>query len=526
MKKRSFIIRYEQWLEEFEDRPGWSEKKEISVKVTSDALTSGWLAEFDQPIDYLLLTVISLHVRPMTLEDIEELKPFGLATQKDVGRLFTYVTNETLAAKLKKDPKTIAVSAYRLAEKKFLVVRSLPEASDRIRIGGKFKGNKIYILSGDIAIKKEVEDRLESHHTQKMDVVGDHHTQNLDVVKPESASTTPNISTHHTQSFPTNIEDDLKEDEGEDRPAPIVDTEGTTEAIRALFAEVTQKAEYELTPGDLKAVIRLSKLQATLDEVRQGIHDVLDSGKKPKTFAYCAPQVEKICQHRLTERHQPNAKPTTPRPTTAGQSEAATDTRQPNTTQPTTETIPAELQTSVDIFKKLTGNTPTSEQIGVMKSLALLADKAAGKTGETGAQWLYAALNECLFREGIRSPLRYAATTIRNRVAAPAAPPKKNGNGNDNGDHDSPSASTHTDSPEVALYRSVTGFAPRPDQVEALVEKLSGKSWDKKYLLTFWREWCARDHKRHNLGWLDWAQDGRIPKPAQRSDRKKTVNLS
>ena len=48
MKKRSFIIRYEQWLEEFEDRPGWSEKKEISVKVTSDALTSRWLAEFDQ----------------------------------------------------------------------------------------------------------------------------------------------------------------------------------------------------------------------------------------------------------------------------------------------------------------------------------------------------------------------------------------------------------------------------------------------------------------------------------------------
>jgi len=78
----------------------------------------------------------------------------------------------------------------------------------------------------------------------------------------------------------------------------------------------------------------------------------------------------------------------------------------------------------------------------------------------------------------------------------------------------------------VALYRSVTGFAPRPDQVEALVEKLSGKSWDKKYLLTFWREWCARDHKRHNIGWLDWAQDGRISKPAQRSDRKKTVNLS
>ena len=514
MKKRSFIIRYEQWLEEFEDRPGWSEKKEISVKVTSDALTSRWLAEFDQPLDYLVLTVIGLHARPMTLDDVEEFKQFGLVTQQDVGRLFTYVTNETLAIELNKDRKTIAASTYRLAERGILVVRSLPkpEASDQIRSRGKFRGNKIYILSGDIAIKKEVEERAETHRVQF-----------LDTVKPESASIVPKNWTHRVESFPTNIDDDLKEDEGEDRPAPIFDTEDYPETIRAIFAELTQKADYELTPGDLKAITRLSKLHTTLDEVRQGIHDILDSGKKPKTFAYCAPQVETICQNRPTERHHPNAKPTTPRPTTAGQSETATDTRQPNTTQPTTETIPAELQTSVDIFKQLTGNTPTSEQIGVMKSLALLADKAAGKTGETGAQWLYAALYECSIRDGIRYPLRYAATTIRNRVSTPTSP-KKNGNGN--GDRDSSSTSEHTAAPEVALYRSVTGFAPRPDQVDALVEKLSGKSWDKKYLLTFWREWCARDHKRHNIGWLDWAQDGRIPKPAQRSDRKKTVNLS
>ena len=385
---------------------------------------------------------------------------------------------------------------------------------------------KFTSLSGDIAIKRSPKNALRISHTKNgcgrrsTPKYGCGETSNVHHIQ---------YFPHHTQSFPTNIDDDLKEDEGEDRPAPIFDTEDTAEAIRSLFAEVTRKAEYELTPGDLKAITRLSKLHATLDEVRQGIRDILDAGKKPKTFAYCAPQVETVCNNRSTERHPPNAKPYLPLillgeiTTSAGQTEAATDTRQPNTTQPTTDAIPEELKTSVDIFKQLTGNAPTSEQMGLMKSLVSLADEAARKIGETGAQWLYAALNECSYREGIRYPLRYAATTIRNRVATP---PKKNGNGNDNGDHDSSPSSAHTDSPEVALYRSVTGFAPRPDQVDALVEKLSGKSWDKKYLLTFWREWCARDHKRHNIGWLEWAQDGRIPKQAQRSDRKKTVNLS
>ena len=338
----------------------------------------------------------------------------------------------------------------------------------------------------------------------------------------------PTLTNSHGRGVPTLTksnghlkDDDLKDDEGEDRPAHIFDTDEDAEAIRALFAKATQKANYELTAGDLKAITRLSKLGATLDEVRQGITAILNSGKKPKTFAYCAPHVETLCKNRLTEPRQPNAKPTPPQPTSAWQAEAATEPRQPNTTQPTTVTIPEELQASVDIFKRLTGNNPTTEQIAVMESLASLADEAARKIGETGAQWLYAALNECSYREGIRSPLRYAATTIRNRVSAPA-PPKKNGNGSSD---PTPSAA-NDELPEVEIYRYVTGFAPRSDQVDSLVEKFSGTTWNKKYLLPFWREWCARDHKRHNLGWLDWAQAGRIPKPAQRAERKKTVRLT
>jgi len=513
MKRRSFVIRYEQWLEEFEDRPGWSEKKEISVKITSDALTSGWLAEFDQPIDYLVLTVIGLHARPMTMDDIDVLRAFNLATNKDVGRLFTYVTDETLAIELAKDRKTIAAATYRLAHKGVVTVRSLPKplASEQIRIGGKFRGNKIYILSGEMAIKKEVEERAELARVEKTDTVHRHRVEKLDTVKPATLPAVSNFSPARVQSLRTNIDDDPQEEEGEDRPTLLPNTEDYAEAIRALFAEVVHKPGYELTPGDLKAITRLHKLDATLDEVRAGIGDVLDAGKKPKTFAYCAPQVEAICQQRLTEVRQPQAKPKMPQPPTDGQTDTATDAL--------TETIPVELTSSVEIFEQLTGTPPTAEQLGVMKSLVSLADEAAHQIGETGAQWLYAALYECSIRDGIRYPLRYAATTIRNRVASP---PKKNGNGQ--GDHSSPLAST--DAPEVALYRSVTGFAPRPDQVEALVEQLSGKSWDKKYLLTFWREWCARDHKRHNLGWLDWAQSGRIPKAAQRNDRKKTVNLN
>ncbi len=53
MKTRVFIVHYEQTLSEDSDASGWSEHREISVRLTSDALTSGWLQRFSRnPIDY------------------------------------------------------------------------------------------------------------------------------------------------------------------------------------------------------------------------------------------------------------------------------------------------------------------------------------------------------------------------------------------------------------------------------------------------------------------------------------------
>ncbi len=116
-KRRAFIIQYEQSLGEEADpaKPGWSEHKEISVRVTSDALTGGWIQQFGKhPIDYLLLNVIALHARPLTDGDIEMLRPFGLATSRDLGKLFAYITDTGLADILRVDRKTVAASTQQL----------------------------------------------------------------------------------------------------------------------------------------------------------------------------------------------------------------------------------------------------------------------------------------------------------------------------------------------------------------------------------------------------------------------------
>ncbi len=127
-KRRAFIIQYEQSLGEEADpaKPGWSEHKEISVRVTSDALTGGWIQQFGEyPIDYLVLNIISLHARPLADDDIALLKPFRLVTERDRGRLFAYITDLAIADILGKDRRAVGRATKRLAVNGHLTVRAL-----------------------------------------------------------------------------------------------------------------------------------------------------------------------------------------------------------------------------------------------------------------------------------------------------------------------------------------------------------------------------------------------------------------
>jgi len=206
MVKRTFIVHYEQWLEQDADALGWSEHKEITVRLTSDALTSGWLLQFSNtPLDYLVLTVISLHARLMNAKDLEWLSKFGLATDADLGRMFSYATDMTIAAELGIHRTTVAACAERLAENNNLVIRSMDgEQHNQLRQSGNFKGRKIYIIAGGVALKKSVTD-LESRRVGSTDTVESYRVSPTDTVTPQDQPTVSVQPTHRVSPTDTNI---------------------------------------------------------------------------------------------------------------------------------------------------------------------------------------------------------------------------------------------------------------------------------------------------------------------------------
>ncbi len=440
-KRRAFIIQYEQSLGEEADpaKPGWSEHKEISVRVTSDALTGGWIQQFGKhPIDYLLLNVIALHARPLTDGDIEMLRPFGLATSRDLGKLFAYITDTGLADILRVDRKTVAASTQQLALDGHLIARAL-DSDAQIRLSGRFNGNAIYILSGRVAIRKEIIDRETGiHRDQILDTVDAHRDQILDTVNPVEGVTVSNfspavsnISPHRVQDFRTNRRGGGEEEEHSPQSISADDP---------AFARFRCHApDYVPDDKDIKALASLRRERIPDDILLAAIDDAFSRPRKPRKFAYCAA----IARDLSRNSDQPQA--AAPKPEAEAAPAAAVAESRPTSRAGEGEAdaeagnaeLPPELAEAVALYASLTGKSPPgNDDINRLSAMAAGCDPAARARDSTGAAWTLRALRLAVQAD---DPLAYTKAVLDDWIEnglpdvrsrrAPAAKRTRSGNG-------------------------------------------------------------------------------------------------
>jgi hypothetical protein len=122
----------------------------ISVRFTYEAFSSGWVRENfggrGGPTDFLVMTAIANHARPLRGDDLDLLVGLGVATEADEGRLYARVTDVGLADELGCGRDTVKNAAERLAEKELIRICELPD--DFRDSKGQFSGTKAFLISG------------------------------------------------------------------------------------------------------------------------------------------------------------------------------------------------------------------------------------------------------------------------------------------------------------------------------------------------------------------------------------------
>jgi len=372
----AFVITYQQTIGVESNSPEWSEAKEISVKITSSALTSGWLKQFaTHPIDLLILHTIGLHVRPLDDDDIRRLQPYGLVTLADKGRLFTYITDVGIADELGIHRTTVSDSAKRLQQAGNLIIREMSAAEKKAQAAqGRFAGSRIYILSGKCQITKDIQPK--NHRVGLTDTVP------LEVLPTVSVKPTPPVG-----ATDINVVD--------------VVVGGETEKVVNLFCQL-KGGGYEFSPKDREHLSQLFAAGYTQEQILQGITIAFELTSKPKQFVQCA---------RVTrQRFSPSGTPEngTPALRNANIQNAVTENESAITQHP-------ELAGAIEKYRRLVKRELDVDDVTRLKHLATLCDESACKAGETGPVWLGEALDIAFTADApVESPLSYVKGILRN----------------------------------------------------------------------------------------------------------------
>ena len=152
-QQRVLQFEYQQSLIQDSDHSGWSENVTVSVRLHSEAITSGWYrTQFaGRGNDFVILLAIAMHARPLKGDDLKMLVNLHMATLEDEGRLYARVSDVALADELGMSRMTIARAERRLAVDKSIFIMEIPEKLSAFRdLHGRFNGNKVYLIAGDI----------------------------------------------------------------------------------------------------------------------------------------------------------------------------------------------------------------------------------------------------------------------------------------------------------------------------------------------------------------------------------------
>ena len=281
-QQRVLQFEYQQSLVQNSDRASWSENVSVSVRLLSEAITSGWYrTQFaGRGNDFVILLAIAMHARPLKGEDLKMLVNLHMASPEDEGRLYARVSDVALADELGMSRMTIARAAGRLVEDKSIVTIEIPDKLIEFRDShGRFNGKKVYLIAGDIqnrflekniekvnhAIKSSpVKMSANNHHASKCSLVDDHHDT---------------INNKPAPSSRINVIDDEADEEG---------ITALVERVFSYFARRKGDPNFHPTIKEQIALEKLIRDGISFEQIVAGIDVAFIRPSRPRYFTHCA----------------------------------------------------------------------------------------------------------------------------------------------------------------------------------------------------------------------------------------------
>ncbi len=130
----------------------WSETLEISLRLSSEAFSSGWYRQLfgKDTKSFILLMALVMHARPLKGADLRLLVRLGMAQDSDEGRLYARVTDSGLADELGMHRDTVASCAEKLSELGLIETVRIPQEVEFRDSYGQYAGSKVYLVAGNL----------------------------------------------------------------------------------------------------------------------------------------------------------------------------------------------------------------------------------------------------------------------------------------------------------------------------------------------------------------------------------------
>jgi hypothetical protein len=400
--QRVLQFEYQQSLVHDSDRTGWSESVSVSVRLLSEAITSGWYRnQFSgRGNDFVILLAIAMHARPLKGDDLKMLVNLYMATDEDEGRLYARVSDVALADELGMSRMTIARAAGHLVEDKSIVILEIPEQLTAFRDShGRFNGKKVYLIAGDIQsrfLEKSIEKVNHAVKSSTVEIAGNNH-------RATKSGTADNLhDTKNSTPEPNSRINDINDEDDEEVTTALV------HHIFSYFARRKGNLDFHPTIKEQIALEKLIRDGFTYEQIVAGIETAFIRPSRPRYFTHCAAIIRDLVRFQRESR--------TP------------ETRLPEAREPeapegmdqlgifTAGIIEAHLLRAVEVYRS-SGREITSDVLARFHLMAVHCDQAARTAGATGGDWLAGALTSALGVAQPRNLLNYANAVLNDWIS-------------------------------------------------------------------------------------------------------------
>jgi hypothetical protein len=381
VEQRVLQFEYQQSLVQDSECAGWSETVSVSVRLLSAAITSGWyrLRFASRGNDFVILLAIAMHARPLRGEDLQMLVNLHMATHDDEGRLYARVSDAALADELGMSRATIARAARRLLQQKSIHIVDIPATLIAFRDShGRFNGNKIYLIAGDI----------QSRFLEK-------NIEKVDRVTKSSPVKAGLVTKQHQPDADWRINGNDSEE--------VEEEAALFQQVFAYYARRKGVHDYHPTIKEQVALEKLIQDGFSLEQIIAGIEVAFIRPSHPRYFTHCAVISRDLVRFQQETRTGDARQPESPQP------EALSRTSQPESTP--IELNEPRLAHALEVYRS-TGRVISADLLARFRLMAEKCDQAAQAAGTSGGEWLAEALTCALGVARPSSLLSYADAVL------------------------------------------------------------------------------------------------------------------